>query len=157
MSASTRRAAFGAILAAPLASVPAAAVPLSDLELRLLAIGPRLVALLDEFDQLWPDHESAFEAYQLAAEHLCYSQHAARQALPEWAAYIEARRPADAVHELIDVLYEPFINKPMRSFEAIMLKHRYGMTYEAFREDALFDLDRLWAERGSRAQPKAAA
>ena len=54
MTASTRRAALGAILAVPLASVPAvAALPrLPDHEARFLAIGPQLVSLLDEYDRL---------------------------------------------------------------------------------------------------------
>ncbi|WP_267356480.1 MULTISPECIES: hypothetical protein [unclassified Methylobacterium] len=145
MTASTRRAALGAILAAPLASVPAVAVAphLPDHEARLLAIGPQLVSLLDEYDRLWALVHPYYEAWEQASERFPIPrwQHAER--LPEWAAYLAARRPADAVNDRIEALYSPD-DEPMTTLPAILLRLRYAMTFDAFVDDALDELRELW-------------
>jgi hypothetical protein len=126
---------------AAVASKPA----VSAEERQLLAVGPRLVRLLDEYDQLWGPHRPFYEAWEAACERLpANSSIADRQAIPEWATYIAARRPADEIGEELEALFEPFNDVPLTTFEGILLRHRYGMTFGAWREDALEDLDRIW-------------
>lgn len=153
MTASTRRAALGAILAAPPASVPAGATvsaPASNLaehEAELLALAPRLIPLLDEFDRLWSQVAPFYEAWERASKRLRPRDWQAMEQLPEWAAYIEARRPADELDHQIEALYEPYMNVSVNILAGIMLKHRYGVSIDAFRDDALTEPDRLWRAR----------
>lgn len=146
MSASTRRAALRAILAAPLASVPAvaAAFALPDDEACFLAIGPRLVRLLDEHDRLWPAAHERYEAWNRARDRFPIPHWPAAEALPEWHAYLAARRPSDAVNDAIEALYEPFAEMVLTTLPAILLRVRYALTFDAFAEDAMDDLRELW-------------
>ncbi|MCJ2048540.1 hypothetical protein [Methylobacterium sp. J-070] len=146
MTASTRRAALGAILAAPLASVPAVAA-LSHLpgqESRFIAIGPQLVQLLDEYDRLWAPVRSYYEAWERAAERFPIPRWQLAEKLPEWGAYLAAREPADAVNDRLVSLYEPFEDEPMTTLPAILLRLRYALTFDAFAEDAMDELREHW-------------
>ena len=147
MTATTRRTALGALLALPAASMPVvAASTVSPEERALLAIGPQLVKLLDEYDLLWSRCEAPYAAWEQARDSLLPSQRGEYDEMPEWAAYMEARRPADELDTEIVRLYEPFLAVPLTTLPAILLRHRYGMTFQACRDDALADLDRRWRE-----------
>ncbi|MCJ2053929.1 hypothetical protein [Methylobacterium sp. J-070] len=154
MTVSTRRAALGAILAAPLASVPAVALTatvrsdLPDDEARFLALAPRMIALLNEYDRLWLLKDEPYAAWEKARlkVHGRKWKHQSEN-LPEWHAYIAARRPADAIDSVLEELYEPFAHVRFVSFEAIMLRHRYGMTFSWAEDDALDDMTALWRAR----------
>ncbi|KAA0122248.1 hypothetical protein CIW48_19860 [Methylobacterium sp. P1-11] len=141
-SRTSRRAALGAILAAPLASVPviAAQSVLPDHEARLLAIGPQLVALLDEYDRLKPQWVEAYEAWSKARQHFAIPQWPEAEKLPEWQAYCLARVPADAVNDRIEELYSPCDAEPCNTLPAIMLRFRYAMTFEEWIDEAMADL-----------------
>lgn len=150
MAASTRRAALGAILAAPLASMPAVAATstVSGDEARFLALAPRLIALLDEYDRLWLLKDEPYATWEAAREkRFGQSYRRETEETPEYHAYIEARRPADELDAILEELYEPFQDIRLVTIEAIMLRHRYGMTFETFRDDVLEDLDAIWRAR----------
>ncbi|WP_419829867.1 hypothetical protein [Methylobacterium sp.] len=150
MSASTRRAAIGAILAAPLASVPVVALTanipsdLSDLEARFIALAPRLVPLLDEYDRLrllWNEPYAAWEkARETGKRHWKPSD----EKLPEYQTYLKVREPADEIDRICEQMYDPYHDLRLVSFEAIKLRHRFGMTFDWARDDLLDDLDAIW-------------
>ena len=146
---STRRAALGAILAVPLASMPVVAAPdsLSDDEVRFLALAPRLVPLLIEYDRVWAASKPYYEAYRKAAD-AAYNcgKHDATD-LPEWHAYGESRERADEIDAIAEELYQPFWNVRFVSFEAILLRHRFAMAFDWAEEGAREDLTALWQER----------
>lgn len=150
-TASTRRAALGAILVAPLASVPAVALTanirsvLPDDEARFLALAPRMIALLNEYDRLrllWKEPYAAWE--KARGRGRWKPEH---ESLPEWSTYLELRQPADEIDGILEALYEPFAQVRFISFEAIMLRHRYGMTFSWAEDDALDDMTALWRAR----------
>lgn len=149
MTASTRRAALGAILAAPLASVPAVAAlaPLPDHEARLIANGPELVRLLDEYDRLWGPVHAYYEAWERASERFPVPRWQSAEKLPEWGAYLAARAPADDVNDRIEALYSPDTRQRMTTLPAILLRLRYALTFENAVDDALDDLREVWARQ----------
>lgn len=138
---STRRAALGAILTVPLASVPviAAQAGLPDHEARFLAIAPQLVALLDEYDTL-SDWTEAYEAWVKARRGLSEPDWLEAEKLPEWQAYMNARDPADAVADRIEALYSPEISDTFTTLPAILVRLRYAMTFDNWTDEALGDL-----------------
>lgn len=151
MSASTRRAALGAILAAPFTggavmALPSGSEPLPDDEARFLAIGPQLVKLLDEYDRLWEPSHAAYEAWQAAGRHLPIPRWPAMEALPEWKVYCDVRQPADELNEVLKALYEPFEDTHLTSLPAVLLRCRYAATFDTYQEEALADIARLWRE-----------
>lgn len=138
----SRRAALGAILAAPLASVPAVAAPaaLPDYEVRLIALGPQLIALCDELDRLWPASHETYAAWSKASQKFptpCWEK---AELLPEWQDYLDTREPLDAVDDQIDQLVGSFIREPMQSLPGITLRLRYAASYEGEEAGALADL-----------------
>lgn len=149
MTASTRRAALGAILAAPLASVPAMAASntVSGDEARFLALAPRIVSMLDEMDRVWAIARPLYEKWNAAREALYGRSWRDHEDLPEWHDYVSARQPADDLDEALDDLYAPFMNVRFVSFDAILLRHRIGMTLEHFDDDAKDDMTALWEAR----------
>ena len=151
MTASTRRAALGAILAAPLTggavmALPSGSASLPDDEARFLVIGPQLVKLLDEYDRLWEPSHAAYEAWQAAGRHLPIPRWPAMEALPEWKVYCDVRQPADDLNEVLKALYEPFEDLHLTSLPAVLLRCRYAATFETYQEEALADIARLWRE-----------
>lgn len=134
-SLSRRRLVTG-LAAAPLVGLPIStrAASLSTVEADFLALAPKRVPMLDEYDRL---REAAMKAVPPHP----WSR---MEALPGWKAYLEARRPADTLEDRIEALVEPFFDAPFGSLDAILLRHRYGMSFEAFDDHALRDLDRLW-------------
>lgn len=149
MMPSTRRAALGALLSLPAASLPALAAPtaISADEARLLAIGPQLVRLLDEYDRRWAPVDASYKAWEAACDRLrATARWKEREDIPEWKAYLAIRQPADEIGDVAEELYEPFQDTPLVTLPAVLLRYRYAMTFEAFRDDALADLDRMWRE-----------
>lgn len=151
MSASTRRAALGAILVAPFTGGAVMALPsgsgsLPDDEARFLAIGPQLVRLLDEYDRLWEPSHAAYEAWQAAGKHLPFPRWPAMEALPEWKVYCAVRQPADDLNEVLKALYEPFEDLLLTSLPAVLLRCRYAATFDTYQDEALADIARLWRE-----------
>jgi hypothetical protein len=150
MKASTRRATLGAILAAPLASVPVVAEIsyVSDHEARFLALAPRIVSLCDEHDRIWPGCKELYAAWEVARVKMWgQTWHVQTERLPEWHAYIEARKPADEIDRIMEDRYEPFHDVRFVSFDAIKLRHRWGMTFDWICDDVSDDLDALWGAR----------
>ncbi|MGU3387737.1 hypothetical protein ACLBYG_24740 [Methylobacterium sp. D53M] len=141
--ASTRRAALGAILSAPLASVPAAAAMGSD-EARFLASAPRIVALLEEYDRLWAISAPLYELYSEASNALRSGGFEDRHETPEWFAYIESRRGADEIDNALNELFLSFRGIRFRSPEAILLRHRYALTFEWEEDQAAADVRAYW-------------
>lgn len=149
MTASTRRAALGALLALPAASLPAIAESpdVSVAEAQLLAIGPQLVRLLNEYDRRWAPVDACFQVWEAACGRLrAAGRWKEREDIPEWKAYLAAREPVDEVGDVVEALFEPFQDTPLTTLPAVLLRYRYAMTFDAFRDDALADLDRLWRE-----------
>ncbi|MCJ2061023.1 hypothetical protein MKL09_31455 [Methylobacterium sp. J-048] len=146
----SRPAALGAILAAPLTGGVVMALPsgpknLPDHEAQFLAVAPRMVALLDEYDRLWALSHEPYAIYEQARGRGRYKPE--HEKLPEWFAYIEARRPADDLDAILEEMYEPYRDLRLVSFEAIKLRHRYGMTFDWARDDLLEDLDAIWGRK----------
>lgn len=151
MSVSTRRAALGAILAAPMASVPVAAAlsTLSGDEARFLALAPRIVPMLDRFDRIWAAAHEFYEAWDAAQKKLNTDKWTEKsEHLPEWHAYVAARAPSDEIDEAFAELYQPFEDVRFVSFEAIMLRFRIGMSFDHLSDDASDDMEALWRARG---------
>lgn len=149
MTASTRRAALGAILAAPLASLPvmAAASAVTAVEARFLALAPRVVPLLDEYDRLWEASRPFYEAYRQVADVRWRAGMQDTHDGPEWRAYEESRRRADEIDDILLGLYEPFRDERFVGFEAILLRHRFAMTFDWADDGAMGDLTALWEAR----------
>ena len=150
MTASTRRASLGAILAAPITGEAVMALPsdpgnLPDQEAQFLALAPCMVALLDEYDRLGALSHEPYAVYEQARGGGFYK--AEHEKLPEWFAYIEARRPADEIDAILEEMYETYRDLRLVSFEAIKLRHRYGMTFDWARDDLLEDLDAIWGRK----------
>ena len=159
-AASTRRAALGAILAAPLTGGAVMALPsgtgkLPDHEAQFLALAPTLLPKLAEYDQLWAE---ATRLYSVAESvhprpdprifDLDIQSEADRRIVltPEWRAYLTARVPADALDNQIEAIVTRFMDLPMASLPAILLKHRIGMTLGQYEDDARRDIGRLAKE-----------
>ncbi|MCJ2049324.1 hypothetical protein [Methylobacterium sp. J-070] len=147
---STRRAALGAILAAPLASVPVVANfpdsgKLPDDEARFLAIGPQLVQLLNEYDRLWAVAKTAHADWWKAGEHLPSPRWPAMESLPEWKVYSDLVEPAEKVGDAIRALYEPFDGLHLTSLRAVLLRCRWAASFGC-EEEAMADIVRLWRE-----------
>ncbi|MGE8126844.1 hypothetical protein ACQKQD_07690 [Methylobacterium sp. NPDC080182] len=147
MTASTRRAALGAILAAPLASVPALAATqnLPEAEARFIAIGPQLVPLLDEFDRLWAIAKAAHADWWKAGEHLPRPRWPAMESLPEWKIYSDLVEPAEKVGDAAWALYDPFDGLHLTSLQAVLLRCRWAASFD-LEEEAMADIKRLWRE-----------
>lgn len=163
MTTSTRRAALGAILAGPLAGIAVAASPskggqlghLPDMEAQFLSLAPMMLPKLAEFDRLWAE---AGRLYRVAESSCprpdpeffnCIAEQAADRrmiAAPAWRAYMLAREPVDELDNLLDEIVSPFMNLPMTSFPAILLKYRIGMTLGQYEDDAISDIGRLAEE-----------
>ncbi|WP_232631388.1 hypothetical protein [Methylobacterium sp. Leaf118] len=141
-SLSRRRLVTG-LAAAPLVGLPIStrAASLSTVEADFLALAPKLVPMLDEYDRLM---EAAGLLYEAAMKVMPAHPWSRMEASPGWQAYLEARRPADALDDRIEALVEPFFDAPFGSLDAILLRHRYGMSFEAWEDHALRDLGRLW-------------
>jgi hypothetical protein len=156
MAASTRRAALGAILAAPLTggavmALPSAPVKLRDHEAQFLVLVPTLLPKLVEYDRLWAEATRLYSVAEQAHPHpdpRVFNLEALKEAdrklvaTPEWVAYLVARRPADDPDADIDETVAPFMDLPMVS----LLKHRIGMTLGQYEDDARDDIDRLAKE-----------
>jgi hypothetical protein len=160
MTASTRRAALGAILAAPLTggtvmALPSASTSLSDHEARFLALAPTLLPKLTEFDRLWEESSRLYdearqahprpdpEIFDLAAQE---GAPKSIKVTPEWQAYLASREPTDELDSQLDAVLLPFMDEPMVSFPAILLKCRIGMSLRQYQDDAVGDLERLAKE-----------
>lgn len=146
MTASTRRAALGAILAAPLASLPAIAALGSD-ETRFLASASRIVAMLNEYDRLWAASRPFYEAWLKAAEHLIGDRYLERDTIPEWGTYCESRRAADEIDAELYDLHESFEGVQFQSADAIMLRHRIALTFDWAEQDAGDNVKAYWEAR----------
>ncbi|MDP4006924.1 hypothetical protein [Methylobacterium sp. NEAU K] len=158
LNPSTRRAALGAILAAPLASVPAvAAVPhdLPEHQVRFLALAPTLLPVLTEYDRLWAEATRLYgiaEAAHPRPEPRIFSFDALTEAdrniviTPVWRVYLTTRRPADDLDNRLEAIVSPFMDEPMLSLPAILLKHRIGITLGHYEDDAMGDIGRLTKE-----------
>jgi hypothetical protein len=142
----SRRAALGAILAAPLTSVPAVAALGSD-ETRFLASASSVVARLDEYDRLWAESQPFHEAWFKAAEHLIGERYLERDTIPEWGIYCESRRVADEIDAELYDLHESYSGVRFQSLDAIMLRHRFALTFEWAEQDAADDVKAYWEAR----------
>ena len=86
-----------------------------------------------------------YEVWDKASEHLPIPRWPRAEKLPEWAAYLDARAPADVVNDRIEALYDPNDDEePMTTLPAIMLRLRYAMTFDAFVDDVLDELREHW-------------
>ena len=147
MSASTRRAALGAILVAPLASVPAVSAALPAEETRFIALAPRMVPMMDEYDRLRLLWSEPFAAYEKARKRTGNPWERHDENLPEWQTYVKVREPADELDRILEEMYAPYRDMRLVSFEAIKLRHRFGMTFDWARDDLLEDLDAIWGRK----------
>lgn len=149
MSASTRRAALGAIFAAPLASVPAVAstFALSNDEVRFVALGPQIVPMLDEYDRIWEAKAPFFAAWEKIADKFRGEDYDKGQETAEWRAYVESRSPADEIDNLLEGILAPFEGVRFVSAEAIMLRHRIALTFDYREDDVAADVRAYWEGR----------
>lgn len=118
-----------------------AAPPLAAHEKEFLARDVDLVTLLDEFDAMWAQAHALYEAAERLFPDRRWRE---REESPQWRAYLDARAPMSPVECRIMAIVEPLYGLRMVSFEAILLRHRVGMTFDQCREDVLDDLDGLW-------------
>ena len=160
MTASTRRAALGAILAAPLTggvvmALPSDSTSLPDYEARFLALAPTLLPKLTELDRVCAEATRLYSVAEAAHPHpdpRIFDLESLKEAhervvlTPEWQAYLTARVPADALDNQLDGTVSPFMELPMVSLPAILLKHRIGMTLGQYEDDAQSDISRLAQE-----------
>lgn len=141
----SRRAALGAILSAPLASVPVfAAASHNDLEAQFLAQFGRLVPMCDEYDRIWSLSREPYEQWcqdRKATGKPWADEH---EELPSYHSYCAARQPADDIDSLMVELYQPFDGVRFTSLDAILLRVRLGMTFEWLEHEVLDDLTALW-------------
>lgn len=150
---SSRRGIVIGLAALPLAGgATIAAEILLDYEARFLALRPELLPLLVEHDRLWAVSHGLYEIAYATRPPLAAWQYdqparakadAARDALPEWRAYVAARRPADAICEHVEAIVAPFMELRMQTLPAILFKHRIGKTLRHYEDDASIDLDAL--------------
>lgn len=147
MAASTRRAALGAILSAPLASLPAVAVlkTVPEGEVRFLAIGPQLVKLLDEYDRRRALALEAHAIWWKAGEHLPVPKWPAMESLPEWKVYSFLADYAEEIGEPARALYAPFDGMQLTSLKAVLLRCRCASSFD-LEDEAMADIRRLWRE-----------
>jgi type IV secretory pathway TrbF-like protein len=144
----SRRAALGAILAAPLASVPAvSAATLSEPEARFLALAPKLLALCELHDRVWPLSREPYEQWCREIDRSNRPWREGDDDLPSYHAYCAARAPADRADEEAFELCKPFEDVRFTSFEAILLRHRVNMTFDWLSDEAADDLTAIWQLR----------
>lgn len=151
--ASSRRGMILGLAALPLAGgAKIAAEILPDFEAQFLSLRSELLPLLAEHDRLWAVSHGLYDVAYAARPPLAAWQYdiaarekdnAARDALPEWRAYLDARRPADAICEHVDAIVAPFMDLRMQTLPAILFKHRIGKTLTHYEDDASTDLDAL--------------
>ncbi|WP_267428069.1 hypothetical protein [Methylobacterium sp. GC_Met_2] len=147
MSASTRRAALGAILAAPLASVPVvAAIPPAAYEADFIALMIAATPTLREHDRLW---KIACALYRDVEREFPWGggRWQLREASEVWAAYDTAWQAASAVHLELEDTFERFQGRPMVTERGVLMKMRLGRTLDGlFEDDSWHDLARLFEE-----------
>lgn len=113
------------------------------------AIGEKIVPMLDRFDELWSKRIGPYEAAEAEAEAfgLVAGMTQAAQNLPMWRAYIEARRPADALSEEIEQLAFPRMDIPSTTLEDLIIKARVAASFEQYVDDVGNDVIRLMRAR----------
>ncbi|MCJ2120648.1 hypothetical protein MKK65_29520 [Methylobacterium sp. J-001] len=128
---------------------------LSDREAQFVALTPSLLVKLVEFDRLWAEssrlYDEARQAHPRPDPEIFGSaaQKGAAEAIgttPEWQAYLASREPTDELDSQLDAVLLPFMDEPMVSFPAILLKCRIGMSLRQYQDDAVGDLERLAKE-----------
>lgn len=154
MSAATRRAALGAILAAPLASVPAQAVTrsLPDHEARFLALIPQLRKILPPLERakaymrelydLGDDAAGGYPNGGSPSDRKAWADraHAARRDN----GYPEAWDAVNLYSAKIDPLVGEFMDQRMTTLPAIAWKARLAEALDCWEEEAGSDLA-AWA------------
>ena len=68
------------------------------------------------------------------------------KAASEWQAYIAAREPTDELNDRLDAIVSPFMDEPMVTLPATLLKFRIGKSLRQYEDGALAGLSRLSAE-----------
>ena len=68
------------------------------------------------------------------------------KAASEWQAYNAAREPTDELDDRLDAIVSPFMDEPMVTLPAILLKFRIGKSLRQYEDGALGGLSRLSAE-----------
>ncbi|MCJ2070660.1 hypothetical protein MKK75_17995 [Methylobacterium sp. J-030] len=156
--ASTRRAALGAILAAPLTSMPAAAwtaetgSDLPDHEVQFLALIPQLRTLVPPIEHAKASARALYEhGDRSAGEHPGWGDPPAAKA---WRLRAEAARDRNGYHEAweawakltdaVDKLVTDFMTERMTTLPAISWKARVADLLDCWEEQAGYDLA-AWA------------
>lgn len=126
MTASTRRVALGAILAAPLASAPAcaASATASAVELRFISLAAAALPDMQEQRRLWA---IARNLYDEACRQFPCGSSAQREASPIWQQYNEYWQQSSAIIERLFEQFEPYMYVRMTTERGILLKI-YSMT-----------------------------
>lgn len=137
-----------------LAGAPASVVG-GNPDAALLALAPALLPKLDEhdrlksiFEDLFAKAHSAFggeRSYASMAPAAWKKHRAELEASPGWAAYIEARKPLDALDNEIEALVAPHMDVPAQTLDGLLLKARIGRSFEHYEDNAANDLDLLLA------------
>jgi hypothetical protein len=128
---------------------------LSRLEAEFLALASTLHLMLVEFDQLSTESCRFYEIARKA--HRCrdpqifdldahVEANKRIKAASEWQAYIAAREPTDEMDDRLDAIVSPFMDEPMVTLPAILLKFRIGKSLRQYEDGALAGLSRLSAE-----------
>lgn len=143
----SRRAALGAILAAPLASKPVAAITCSEVESRWLALAPKLLALCEVHDRTWPLSREPYEKWCWERERSGRPWSDQDEKMPSYRAYCKARAPADEADDQAMAACKPFEGVRFKTLDAILLRHRVTMTFDWLADEAADDLTALWQEK----------
>lgn len=126
MMASTRRAALGAILTAPLAPMPACAAQAlaSDKEKQFISLAVAALPEIQEQRRIWA---MARDLYDEACRQFPCASDGQREASPVWQQYNEYWRQSSDIIERLFAAFEPFMSVQMKTERGILLKI-YSMT-----------------------------
>lgn len=157
MSASTRRAALGAILAAPLTggavmALPSGSAGLPEHEVQFLALIPQFRKLIPPIERAKAFAKALYaDGERIAGEHPGWGDPLAAKA---WRLRAEAARDANGYHEAceawskhtnaVDVLVTDFMTERMTTLLAIGWKARVADLLDCWEEQAGYDLA-AWA------------
>jgi len=128
---------------------------LSRLEAEFLALASTLHLMLVEFDRLSTESCRFYEIARQA--HRCrdpqifdldahVEANKRIKTASEWQAYNAAREPTDELDDRLNALVSSFMDTPMVTLPALLLKFRIGKSLRQHDNGALGDLSRLAAE-----------
>ena len=139
-----RRALLCGLATLPALTVPAMAA--SNPDAAFLALAPRLLPMLDRYDELWADSCPTYEPGIAEVRKLVHgglSWTEAEAASPLYQVYVAARAPADELDNIIDEMVCPFMDVPVTTLRGLLLKTRIGLSLKHYEDDAADDLRKL--------------